>query len=67
MPQHTSRRNKYPSHWPVHVSGMPGAWQPLPQPGAAATGQTVTPTHPADDGELVASPWTGLYYVSEGS
>jgi hypothetical protein len=67
MPRHTIRRIEYPSHWPVHVSGMPGAWQPLAQPGAAATGQTPAPTHPANDGELMSSPWIGLHYVSEGS
>ncbi|MBT2594897.1 hypothetical protein [Arthrobacter sp. ISL-72] len=66
MPRNTSRRNKYPSHWPVHVSGTPAACQQLPRPGAVATEQQPAPTHPADDGELTASPWIGLHYVTEG-
>lgn len=67
MRRRTSRRNKYPSHWPVHVSGMAEAWQPLPQSMAAETGQLPAPTRPADDGELTASPWIGLYYRGEDS
>jgi hypothetical protein len=36
---------------------------------AAATGLAPAPTHAADDddGELMASPWIGLHYRSEGS
>ncbi len=32
-----------------------------------ASGQEPAPAHPADDGELTASPWVGLYYRSEES
>jgi hypothetical protein len=67
MRRRTSRRNKYPSHWPVHVTGMADVWQPLPRHGTAVTGQAPAPAHPADDGELTASPWIGLHYASEGT
>jgi hypothetical protein len=58
----TSRRNRYPSHWPVHVTALPEARQPLPPPGAETNAQSPEAVHPADDGELTASPWIGLYY-----
>ncbi|QCO98783.1 hypothetical protein FCN77_15105 [Arthrobacter sp. 24S4-2] len=67
MRRSTSRRNKYPSHWPVHVTGLAEAWQPLPQPVTAIAGQALAPAHPAGDGELTASPWIGLHYASEGT
>ncbi len=67
MRRSTSRRNKYPSHWPVHVTGMAEAWQPMPPFVAAIAEQAPAPVHPADDGELTASPWIGLHYASEAT
>ena len=64
----TSRRNTYPSHWPVHVTGMAEARQPLPQPGPApAVATTPSSVDSADGGELAAAPWIGLHYASEGT
>jgi hypothetical protein len=67
MPRIFSQRTKYPSLWPVQVSGMPASRQPWPEPGAAATDQTLAAgAQPADEGELTALPWMGLHYRSEG-
>jgi hypothetical protein len=71
MRRRTSRRDKrdkYPSHWPVHVIGMAEAWQPLPTLGPAlAVETTPSSVESAGDGELTASPWIGLHYAPEGT
>lgn len=66
MPRPTIRRNKYPGHWPVHVTGMPDDRQRLQQQGPAAPVEaTPAAATTVDGGELAASPWVGLHYATE--
>jgi hypothetical protein len=66
MPHLTSRPVKYPGHWPVHASGMPGVRQQLPLPGPPAPVEATPAAAPAvERGELAASPWVGLHYATE--
>ncbi|MDQ0619094.1 hypothetical protein [Arthrobacter globiformis] len=69
MTQHTSRRIRYPHHWPVQIPQLPATRQQHPQ--AAATAEVLPAatesldTQDAFGGELVTAPWMGLHYVHE--
>ena len=67
-PRIFSRRTKHVSPWPLQLTVMPIGRRRWPQPGPAVIEETPAATAlPADDGELTASPWTGLHYTNEWS
>lgn len=65
MSRATNHRNKYPSHWPIQVTGLPSIRHPLPPPGRSTLEMTGPAAHNPADGTLTASAWIGLHYASE--